>query len=245
VGRRDRFHRPQAPLARPGALRRAVVRSWHPPPRDAVRPLICAHRGASARFAENTPRAFSAAIAAGADMIETDVREGADGRLVLAHDPVVPDAPVVAVEELVRLAAGRAGLDLELKEPGLEEALLDAVSPRPPGLLVTSFHGEAIARVRELDRSVRTGLVVGPAEGADGAVDAAVALDADVLVLHASLLGEAVRRDAARARRELMVWTVNAFDALLAALGDAAVAGVVTDVPELAVPLRDDRARAA
>jgi glycerophosphoryl diester phosphodiesterase len=178
-------------------------------------------------------------------MIETDVRSGAGGRLVLAHDPVAPGQPVVGVEELVRIAAGRAALDLEIKEPGIEESLLDAVTPRPDGLLVTSFHDEALGRVRELDPAVQTGLVVGPVQGPDGAVARAVAVDAEVLVLHASLLDRAVRRDAARARRKLMVWTVNAFDSLLVALEDAAVSAIVTDVPELAVPLRDDRARAA
>jgi glycerophosphoryl diester phosphodiesterase len=53
---------------------------------DLSRPLVIAHRGASLSFAENTMPAFEAAIAAGADMIELDVRLTADGVAVVSHD---------------------------------------------------------------------------------------------------------------------------------------------------------------
>jgi glycerophosphoryl diester phosphodiesterase len=51
-----------------------------------VCPAIVAHRGASARHPENTLVAFEAAIMAGADMIELDVRLTADGVPVVLHD---------------------------------------------------------------------------------------------------------------------------------------------------------------
>ena len=47
---------------------------------------ITAHRGASAVAPENTPAAFQAAIDAGADTIELDVRLTADGAVVVFHD---------------------------------------------------------------------------------------------------------------------------------------------------------------
>ena len=47
---------------------------------------VAAHRGDSYCCFENTMEAFEAAIAAGADMIETDVRMTKDGYLVLHHD---------------------------------------------------------------------------------------------------------------------------------------------------------------
>lgn len=55
--------------------------------RKADRPLVIAHRGFSAKHPENTPEAFEAAIAAGADFIETDVRLSNDGTLFCNHDP--------------------------------------------------------------------------------------------------------------------------------------------------------------
>lgn len=48
-----------------------------------------AHRGASLARPANTMPAFAAAVAEGADVIETDVHWTADGVLVVAHDPVV------------------------------------------------------------------------------------------------------------------------------------------------------------
>jgi glycerophosphoryl diester phosphodiesterase len=44
------------------------------------------HRGAAAHHPENTLRSFRAALAAGADAIETDVRLSSDGEVVVFHD---------------------------------------------------------------------------------------------------------------------------------------------------------------
>lgn len=49
-------------------------------------PLLIAHRGASAEHVENTLPAFEAALALGADVIESDVHLTRDGVPVLAHD---------------------------------------------------------------------------------------------------------------------------------------------------------------
>lgn len=49
-------------------------------------PLLIAHRGASAEHVENTLPAFRAALALGADVLESDVHVTRDGHPVLAHD---------------------------------------------------------------------------------------------------------------------------------------------------------------
>ena len=48
----------------------------------ALVPLIIAHRGYSARYRENAPSSWQAAVAAGVDLVEVDVRMTADGVLV-------------------------------------------------------------------------------------------------------------------------------------------------------------------
>ena len=53
---------------------------------NEIRPLIIAHRGASALAPENTPAAFQKAIDDGADGIEFDVRFARDGVPVVIHD---------------------------------------------------------------------------------------------------------------------------------------------------------------
>ena len=112
------------------------------------RPLICAHRGASADHADNSAAAFAAAIAAGADLVETDIRRGPDGTLVLSHDAVQPGEEPIPLTALLDLALGRVGLDLELKEPGLEADLL-ALLHRfdrggPAGLVVSGSYVEVV-----------------------------------------------------------------------------------------------------
>lgn len=49
-------------------------------------PLIIAHRGDSANAPENTVAAIRSALVAKADLVEFDVRETADGKLLLFHD---------------------------------------------------------------------------------------------------------------------------------------------------------------
>ena len=56
---------------------------------QANRMLVAGHRGDCYNYYENTMKAFEAAIAAGADMLETDVRMTKDGVLILMHDDKV------------------------------------------------------------------------------------------------------------------------------------------------------------
>ncbi|MGE5529075.1 MAG: glycerophosphodiester phosphodiesterase [Patescibacteria group bacterium] len=53
------------------------------------RPVVYAHRGASAICPENTMAAFRMALEMGAGGIETDVQMSRDGRLVLCHDEML------------------------------------------------------------------------------------------------------------------------------------------------------------
>jgi glycerophosphoryl diester phosphodiesterase len=64
--------------------------------RGALPPIAIAHRGGALLAPENTAEAFRAAAAAGAEMVETDLRLTADGQLVCLHDA-----------DLVRLAGDR------------------------------------------------------------------------------------------------------------------------------------------
>jgi glycerophosphoryl diester phosphodiesterase len=52
----------------------------------SVRPLVYAHRGSSAAFAEHTRAAYLRAIAEGADGVECDVHLSRDQHVVLLHD---------------------------------------------------------------------------------------------------------------------------------------------------------------
>jgi glycerophosphoryl diester phosphodiesterase len=91
--------------------------------------LVVAHRGASADEPENTLAAFEAAVTAGADAAELDVRLTADAVPVVLHDPDVGSTTdgrgavhTLTLEEVKRLdASGGRGPRQEI--PTLSEAL--------------------------------------------------------------------------------------------------------------------------
>ncbi len=139
------------------------------------RPLVVAHRGASATETENTLAAFEAAVVAGADAVEFDVRLSADRVPVVMHDPGVERTtgghglvrdlsaaelgklviathaggePVPTLLTVLLALSGRIGIDIELKQlPG--EPDFD-----PEG------HGLVEATLDALDRSSFVGPVL-------------------------------------------------------------------------------------
>jgi len=97
-------------------------------PRQVV---VISHRGEHLRHPENTLPAFRAAIEAGADFIEVDVRTTADGRLVLMHDGTVDrctnghgEVATMSFDEIRKLDAGaKSGTEFAgTQVPTFEEA---------------------------------------------------------------------------------------------------------------------------
>ena len=138
--------------------------------------LVLAHRGLHAAHPENTLAAFAAALAAGADGCETDVRVAGDGAAVLFHDATSARGhPVAALsraglsrdqgydvptlEEVLHALPG-AFWNLELKEPGALAAIERVMALlAPERLLVSSFiHDTAMACARDL--GLPSGLLV-------------------------------------------------------------------------------------
>jgi len=214
-----------------------------------------AHRGASALAPENSLAALEAALGAGVDMVELDVVP-VEGSLHLAHSTAQlrPDSPVL--EEALRLFTGaaeaRIWLDLDVKTPGHEQALMEAVAAH--GLLertlVTSFHPQVLREARRLEPGIATGLAypndryglserrplgvfVGP-----GLRVLRVALPArigrmlssagaDAAMLHHSLVTPTVVARCRAAGAQVFAWTIETADDLgrvLAAGADGAIA---------------------
>jgi len=125
--------------------------------------LVCAHRGnvgpswalrylprATTDRPENSIEALEAAVAAGAELVEVDVRHTADERLVLMHDAtldrttrargrvdgktlaelraveLVPGGRIPTLEEALRWAKGRTILDLDVKTDRID-LVVDAI----------------------------------------------------------------------------------------------------------------------
>lgn len=125
---------------------------------------VLAHRGLCLAAPENTLAAFEAAVRAGVDGIETDVRRTADGVLVLVHDRHLPDGRAVADATLAEVAAAlrparactvdealgafpRLLWDLELKDGAAGVDLVRLLRARHPRVeaVLSSFDHRALA----------------------------------------------------------------------------------------------------
>lgn len=152
-------------------------------------PLIIAHRGAGHRGKEataheNTMAAFKAAVVAGADGIEVDVRRTSDGVMVIHHDRTLRGikAPIGAMsfaqvrktakilgyivptlEETVRFCSGRLLLDVELKEAGYEVEVVAACQKMITSnrVVFTSFDPDVVAAIKAVSSEAKAGLLVG------------------------------------------------------------------------------------
>lgn len=100
-------------------------------------PLVVAHRGGAALWAENSITAFRGAIGLGVDLIEFDVHPTRDKKIVVIHDPTLgrttTGAGAVADHEWSELEK------LRLKEGGhdripLFDEVIDLIKPTPLGL---------------------------------------------------------------------------------------------------------------
>jgi glycerophosphoryl diester phosphodiesterase len=221
------------------------------------------HKGADLIAPGNTYASFDAALAAGVDMIEFDVLpDRASDGLLLAHD--YEDAgrrePLTLEEGLAHLCSDAftgIELDVDLKLPGREHAVVDAL--RDAGLidraLISSQYRESLTRIRSLEPRLRLGwtvpklrrdpfrswYTVPPALAALGYAPAvlpgraAAAIRSgfcDALMAHWRLVNPRLVRAVSAAGGELYVWTVDELPRLRA-MEQLGVTGVITNDPRL------------
>jgi glycerophosphoryl diester phosphodiesterase len=218
--------------------------------RESGRPLVVAHRGASAEAPENSREAFLAAVAAGADLVELDVTHG----LVVAHDAGSPGLHLFQALEL--LAPHPIGVHVDLKQPGDEAAVLDALDRyglRERALLSTAF--PQVARLLatlapEVPRAIgyprdRAGVARFPWPGAltrAGAAALRAAMPvriplllgrtrATVLALHHTLCSPASVAAAHRRAAPVFAWTANDPE-VIRRLASWGVDAIVSDDPK-------------
>jgi glycerophosphoryl diester phosphodiesterase len=221
------------------------------------------HKGADLIAPGNTLASFDAALAAGVDMIEFDVlpERGTD-RLLLAHDCVdaAKRTPHTLEEALAHLGSARfegIELDLDLKLPGYEVAVLDHIreAELSDRVLISTQYRSSLELIRVSEPGVRLGWSVpkvkrDPFRSRTTAVAAlamvraarlvlpgraAAAIRAglcDAIMVHWRLVTPRLVSRVQGAGGELYVWTVDELSQL-AALEALGVTGVITNDPRL------------
>lgn len=227
--------------------------------------LVFGHRGAAGLEPENTLRAIRKAIEIGVDWVEIDVRR-VDGRLITFHDDVLDRTtngrgPLhrVSFEDLRELDAGggeriplltevvdaidgRVGLNIELKEPGLAEAIAELSSQycaRQPAwhgrFLLSSFDQGETAVLARLDHEFLLGVLFsGDGRRAlERARDlGAYSLNSSITQLTADLVANAHAHGI-----KIFVYTVNTL-ADIERCGRLGVDGVFSDYPDRVIEYR-------
>ncbi len=177
-------------------------------------PVLVGHRGCGGGTVnghqENTLGSFLAAVDAGIDWVEVDVRRTSDDRLVVAHNPAdsggvfyadltsqeAVEKGALRLEELLEALPPTVGVDFDVKT-AMEDATrardettmgrLAAVAAREASrreLLITSFDAGALDIARQLAPAVPRGLLTWVYFPIDHAVAAAAHLDVQVLAPH-------------------------------------------------------------
>jgi glycerophosphoryl diester phosphodiesterase len=233
----------------------------------ASRPLVFAHRGASAREQENTIAAFVTARALGADGVELDARRTADDVLVVHHDPHVEGVGLIAGVSWTELRAQHpeipmltdaldacAGIivNVEVKclpwEPDSDvadrrvlRAVLDTVHGRDD-IVLSSFDLEAMDLARTLAPELPTAWLTSRQEFAAAA---AIAGEHGHWGLHPDAAAALAATEEAIAAAhddglKVNVWTVDdpADARHLQRLG---VDGIVTNVPDVILEVVTER----
>jgi glycerophosphoryl diester phosphodiesterase len=146
----------------------------------ARRPAISAHRGGAEFAPAGTYEAYRAALTAGADYVEFDVRRTIDGTLVSCHEPgfgrergvsgvsvdtlrVLAGYEVPEVAELLRLIAGRAGAHVDLKDASCAGEVVELALGllAPADIIVTTRDAPSARAISRAYPAVRVGLTIG------------------------------------------------------------------------------------
>lgn len=217
------------------------------------------HRGWPALYPDNTLSGFLAAAAV-ADAVELDVRRSSDGKLILAHDPVLGGLHVVetpwsvlceldlgqghhpALLDEILAALPSTPIQLEVKnspiDPGFEpdhRLALETAERARPGDIVTGFNRDTLAAVRRVFPNVATGLAIPAWSALDEGVKHCLDAGHAALVPDHSLITAGLRVEL-----DVYPWTVNDVSRARELL-DFGVTGIITDDPGLiATTLRSE-----
>ncbi len=229
---------------------------------------IIAHRGASGLVEfDNSMESFKKAIEIGADMVEFDVRKTKDNRLIAFHDYTLDDKSineleydtileiteekgykVPTVEDVVMLCKDKIGLDIELKEEGYEDEIIDLVSEHLDydQFMMKSFSDRSVDSISNHDSEVQTGLLLG-VKNPDNKFKTRLSelfpkkrlkkCDADFVSPNHQLLKLMYLKRMDFRGFPVYVWTVND-PVMILRLIEKGVDGVITDRPDIALDIQ-------
>jgi len=226
--------------------------------------MVVAHRGASAYKCENTIEAIEEAVTQKADMVEFDLRQTSDNKIILFHYPFILASngkkiiisrtcftdlqnsaretghDLASFDEVLYLFKDRIRFNIEIKMSGFEETVLAMLRKynidNDP--VISSFKKEVINNIRQLDKNIRLGYILGrsPANLLDIINKPSLMsyLDKNIITsvhLHKDIAGESIIKKLTVEGVSVYIWTVDNKDDYLKFI-DYGVTGIITDTPD-------------
>ncbi len=219
-------------------------------------PLIIAHRGDQSRAPENTLEAFQLALSIPVDMIEFDLRMSKDNVLYALHDRntgrtgdrnvdvegslsheislvrLGNKEPLPTIDDVLKLVAGKTGLNIEIKSDGAGGVLSDHLRRiRYTGpITVSSFKEDELRALRKANRSMPVAAIYDTFSVRH--VDDYKRKGYDIVSLRKNTVSEHLVRACQAAGVRIYVWTVNDEEEMKRCI-EWKVNGIYTDNPGL------------
>lgn len=228
-------------------------------------PQVVGHQGSDEGVTRGSLDAFNAALTAGVDMVEVDVRCTRAGLLVACHEPTIGGIPViqfsdgdvmaagdsiVLVEKVVQLVRARgARLMLDLKDVGFETRTVDLARSylHDTQFVISTLEDESVALISKRHPALTVGLSLGRGAPQNRLrtrlselfpLERARRCGARFLSVHKRLARLGVLAQASKAQLPVFVWTVDEPREMRRFLQDPRVCGVITNYPVRALRLR-------
>ena len=226
---------------------------------------IISHRGRTSRKSvDNTLESINNAIDLNVDMVEVDIRRTKDSQIICFHDPdiddkflrdldyseiITIDSQIPTLEQVLWSAKDKIGIEIELKESDYEREVISIVRDYfdYDNFVLKSFHPKVVQRVKEIDQKIATGLLLGSAFSLEQlffVISEALTCNnfkqtrADFISPYYKIFKAGWFSRFTRNKVPVQVWTVNDVESIRTLINQQ-VHSIVTDVPEIAIGIRE------
>jgi len=227
---------------------------------------IISHRGrTSLGGLDNTLQSINHAISVGVDMVEFDVRRTKDGQLLCFHDSQIDskrlcdlhyaevieiNSMIPTLEQVLWTASEKIKVDIELKESSYEEEVVTMVRRYfgYDNFTIKSFQGSVVEKIKQLDKEIFTGLLIGQGYSLFNFLKVLkecltfqdyYSSKVDYISFHYKIFEMGLSTKFRNMGIPIQLWTVND-PLLLNKIMEENLHSVVTDVPEIAMNLREN-----
>lgn len=214
---------------------------------------VIAHRGNSGYFKENSFESILSAMHERVDMVEIDLRQTKDGKIIVFHDDNLKrifnqsgvvssmtydelaaacegEVKILTLKEVVKLVKGRAKVLFEIKDTCDELDVYEQLKSLDySDYIIQSFDIQKLEKLRDLDRKLNLCFITLLSRNVD--VDQLLGLNiryvniSDSFLLKKSFVENLIEHDI-----NCFVWTVNT-EKKFAKYISYGVSGIVTDYP--------------